>query len=410
MLRMVILADGNQQILEQVPTYEIAVSDLSRESPETIASELETIRHQMSHEVLPTDQWPLFNIRATRLDRQRLRLHISIDMLMADAWSIYLLFKQWAEIYNHPEISLPVTEISFRDYLMAELNLRNSPQYLRSQEYWFNRLDSLPPAPDFPLVKVTSAVTKPRFENHTALLSRSHWQQLKEKASKANLTPSGILLSAFATVLNYWSKSPKFSINLTLFNRFPLHPQVNDLVGDFTSVNWLEVDNSTAAPFVSRAQKLQRQIWEDLEHKYISGVEVQRELYRRGRGNTMGVVFTSTLGLGTLADEEELGKEFGLAELGELVYSTGQTPQVLLDHLVVEEKGGLAFSWFIVEELFPEGLVDEMFKAYCDLLEQLATSDELWGETYHQTIANSSTRTTSTSESDDSILVSGVLA
>ena len=37
--------------------------------------------------------------------------------------------------------------------------------------------------------------------------------------------------------------SPRFTLNLTLFNRLPLHPQVNELVGDFTS---LELLGSTA--------------------------------------------------------------------------------------------------------------------------------------------------------------------
>jgi len=304
-------------------------------------------------------------------------------MLISDAWSIYLLFKQWAQLYKELESALPATEISFRDYVLAELALKDSPQYLRSQEYWFNRLDELPPAPEIPQAKVTSAITEPQFNTHTARLSATDWQQLKNKASKANLTPSGVLLSAFASVLNYWSKSSKFTINLTLFNRLPLHPQVNELIGDFTSVILLEVDHSQAVSFISRAQKLQRQLWEDLEHRYISGVEVQRELYRRGRSQPMGVVFTSTLGLKSLADEE-LGRGFGLEQLGEVVYSTAQTPQVLLDHVVTEEKGALAFSWYTVEGLFPEGLIKQMFEAYCDLLQQLATSDEPWVETHYQ--------------------------
>ncbi|AOW98937.1 hypothetical protein BJP34_05265 [Moorena producens PAL-8-15-08-1] len=383
MLRMIILDDGNQQIIDKIPPYEIEVLNLSGESDQTIASELETIRNQMSHEVLPTNQWPLFNLRATRLNEQCFRLHISLDMLISDAWSIYLLCKQWVQLYKHPESSLPAIEISFRDYVLAESALKDSPQYLRSQQYWFDRLDSLPPAPEIPQAKITSAITEPMFNSHKAQLSQTHWQQLKHKASQANLTPSGILLSAFAYVLNYWSKSPKFTLNLTLFNRLPLHPQVNELIGDFTSVILLEVDNSEAVSFISRAQKLQRQLWEDLEHRYISGVEVQRELYRRGRSQPMGVVFTSTLGLKSLADEE-LGRGFGLEQLGEVVYTTSQTPQVLLDHIVTEENGALAFTWYTVEGLFPESLIDQMFEVYCDFLERLATSDQPWVETYHQ--------------------------
>ncbi|NEO79695.1 amino acid adenylation domain-containing protein [Moorena sp. SIO4G3] len=383
MMRMVVLADGNQQILEQVPPYEIEVLDLSGESPQTIASELENIRNQMSHQVLATNQWPLFDLRAARLNEQWCRLYIDIDMLILDGLSFYMLFEQWAQLYKEPESELPATEISFRDYVLAELALKDSPQYLRSQQYWFNRLDELPPAPEMPQAKITSAITNPRFKTHTAGLSTTNWQQLKHKARKADLSPSGVLLSAFAYILNYWSKSPKFTINLTIFNRLPLHPQVNELLGDFTSNILLAVDHSQAVPFISRAQKLQKLLWVDLEHRYINGVEVQRELHRRGRSQPMGVVFTSMLGFEYLVDER-LGRRLGLDEFGEEVYKVGTTPQVWLDNVVAEKNGALIFNWYAVEALFPEGLIDKMFEAYCDLLQQLATSDEPWMETYFQ--------------------------
>lgn len=383
MLRMVVLADGNQQILEQVPPYEIEVLNLSGESPQTIASELENIRHHMSHQVLPANQWPLFDLRAARLNEQWCRLYIDIDMLILDGFSIYMLFEQWGQLYKEPESELPATEISFRDYVLLELALKDSPQYLRSQQYWFNRLDKLPPAPEMPQAKITSAITNPRFNTHTARLSTTNWQQLKHKARKADLSPSEVLLSAFAYILNYWSKSPKFTINLTIFNRLPLHPQINELLGDFTSSILLEVDHSQAVSFISRAQKLQKLLWVDLEHRYINGVEVQRELHRRGRSQPMGVVFTSILGFEYLVDER-LGTRLGLDQFGEEVYRIGTTPQVWLDHVVAEKKGALIFHWYAVESLFPEGLIDQMFEAYCDLLQQLATSDEPWMETYYQ--------------------------
>ncbi|BAZ53637.1 beta-ketoacyl synthase [Nostoc sp. NIES-4103] len=382
MLRMVVAADAQQQVLQQVPTYEIKVLDLTVEPLQTITSKLEIIREQMSHEILPANQWPLFNIKATRLN-QRIRLHISLDLLIADAWSIYLIFTQWMQLYKAPESSLPTLELSFRDYVLGELALKDTPQYQRCQKYWFDRLDSLPPAPEIPLSQPISAITQPRFQRRSAKLSQTHWQQLQQKARQANLTPSGLLLTAFADILNLWSKSPKFTINLTLFNRLPIHPQVNQLVGDFTSLILLEVDNSAATSFINRAQKLQKQLWQDLEHNYVSAVEVQRELRRRGRSQPMGVVFTSTLGLGSLASED-LGEGFGLKQLGEMVYSVAQTPQVWLDHQVLEEKGALVLNWDAVADLFPEDLLDQMFAAYCNWLKQLATSDESWSKTHYQ--------------------------
>ncbi|STT45361.1 iron aquisition yersiniabactin synthesis enzyme (Irp2) [Klebsiella pneumoniae] len=50
------------------------------------------------------------------------------------------------------------------------------------------------------------------------------------------------MLTAYASVLQRWSASEHFCLNLTVLNRQPLHEQVDRLVGDFTSVSLLEVD------------------------------------------------------------------------------------------------------------------------------------------------------------------------
>ncbi|MGD1808688.1 amino acid adenylation domain-containing protein [Dapis sp. BLCC M126] len=434
MLRAVFLPDGRQQILEQVPPYQIKVLDLQGKPPEVISAELEAVRDRMSHEVLPTDKWPLFRIRATRLDQQKTRLHLSFDALIADALSMFVIGREWSQIYEFKsqkskvksnefksqnskfksdeefrsqelgvksddvenllppleevkiqkskfksddiENLLPPLEISFRDYVFTELAIRETSYYQRSQEYWFNRLDNLPPGPELPLAKNPTSITQPEFKRRSAKLSSVQWQKLKERGNQVNLTPSGILLSAFAEILSLWSKSPKFTINLTLFQRFALHPQVNELVGDFTSLTLLEVDNSLPNSFTTRAQNLQQQLWQDVEHGYISGLQVQRELSRRRESyQFMPVVFTSTLGLDSLAQNSSM-----LGDLGELVYSISQTPQVWLDHQIREQNGTLEFNWDAVEDLFPEGLLDDMFAAYCNLLEQLATSDLAWLE------------------------------
>ncbi|MEO0967771.1 MAG: amino acid adenylation domain-containing protein [Cyanobacteria bacterium J06639_18] len=379
MLRVVILPDGQQQVLEEVPPYKIELLDLCGQAPEVINAELEFIRDRMSHEVLRVDRFPLFEIRATRLDEVRTRLHLSFDALIADAWSVFVLGKEWTKLYENPELILPRLELSFRDYVLTELTLSDTPQYRRSQEYWFNRLDTLPPGAELPLAKNPSSITKPEFKRRSAQLSPSQWEKLKDRGNQFNLTASGVLLAAFAQILGRWSKSQKFTINLTLFNRLSVHPQINDILGDFTSLTLLEIDNSVpnsfgSNTFVNSAKKLQQQLWQDLDRASISAVKVQRELNRRRETyQIVPIVFTSTLGL------ESLGEGISMFEgLGEEVYSITQTPQVWLDNQVREKDGVLIFNWDGVEELFPAGLLDDMFGAYCDLLERLATSESAW--------------------------------
>jgi amino acid adenylation domain-containing protein/non-ribosomal peptide synthase protein (TIGR01720 family) len=182
-----------------------------------------------------------------------------------------------------------------------------------------------------------------------------------------------------------WSKSPKFTINLTLFNRLPLHEQVNDIIGDFTSLTLLAVDNSEIAAFETRARQIQAQLWSDMDHRYMSGVQVLREVARTQGGKagaTMPVVFTSMLSL----QSQEGNAGWALNWLGQQVHGISQTPQVWLDHQAFEDNGKLGFNWDAVEELFPEDVLDDMFDAYVRLLHSLAEADEQWQITTRELI------------------------
>jgi len=396
MLRVIVRPDGQQQILEQVPPYQIGVLDLRGQAPELVATQLEVVRERMSHQMLPSDQWPLFEICASCLDNHRIRLHISLDVLIGDAWSWQILSRELAQFYDDPEVSLPLLELSFRDYVLAEEALRESELYQRSLEYWRSRLPVLPPPPALPLAREPGSLTNPRFVRREARLKPDVWQRLKARVTRAGLTPSGVLLTAFADVLRVWSRTPHFTVNLTTFNRLPLHPQVNDIVGDFTSLVLLAVDNSGQETFEDRARHLQERLWQDMDHRYVSGVRVLRELARMEGGIqsvAMPIVFTSILPHTSVREVSFLetdiseGSISDLTTLGDEIYSITQTPQVWLDHQVSEQNGALVFNWDVVEALFPSGMLEDMFDAYCCSLQRLADEEDAWQETTWQLVS-----------------------
>lgn len=374
MLRTAVLPDGQQQILEHVP-YEIEVVDLRGLDVQVAAERLEAARESMSHMVKPADQCPLFEVRAYLLENQRVRLNFSWDSLMADAFSLFLFMEDWSQFYKNPDVLLPPLELSFRDYTLAELASRKSEAYQRSLSYWQSRLSTLPPAPELPLATSPSGIKYPRFMRRLNRLEAKRWRRIKNRAKQAGLTPAMVLCAAHSEIMAAWSKSPRFTNNVSLFDRRPFHPQVNDIVGDFTSGILLETDYSAGDTFEARAQGLQNQLWADLEHTRVSSIRVLRELGRAQGGATtaMPIVFTCVLNLGK--------RQGGLSLtswLGDLVYSSSQAPQVWLDHQIFEDGEGLFFTWDAVEELFPKGLLDDMFGAYCHLLRRLADEDKLW--------------------------------
>src|SRR6185436_5907899 len=101
MLRAVVLPEGRQQILEHVPPYRIEVLDLREEDPATAAAQLEAVRERMSHQVLPSGKWPLFEIRASLLNETRFRLHFGIDLLICDFWSLQIIIRDFLAFYEH---------------------------------------------------------------------------------------------------------------------------------------------------------------------------------------------------------------------------------------------------------------------------------------------------------------------
>jgi pyochelin synthetase len=387
MLRAVVLPNGQQQILDRVPPYEIQVLDLRSRDEQTINSQIQTIRDRLSHQVLPLDRYPQFEIVATQLGDRHFRLHMSLDGWCIDYWSSIKLFQDLSQLYNQPEKPLPCLEISFRDYVLASRTLENIPIYQRSLDYWRSRIPSLPPAPELPLAKHPSAIAKPEFIRLQSALDSQTWQQLLKRAARANLTATGVLLAAYAEVLTLWSKSPKFTINIPSFNRLPFHPQVNEIVGECASFTLLEIDNTRQESFQVRAQRIQTQLWQDLEHEYVSGVRVLREWTnaqdKAARAGTMPIVFTH----GPQVDDKNPTAIAFLEEQTKLVYSISQTPQVWIDNqYAVKSDGSLSINWDFVAELFPEGMVEDMFDAYCRLLNRLVSEEKIWQETSLQLV------------------------
>ena len=372
MMRAVVMADGQQRILPVVPAYQIAVTDLRSAPAADVQVQTDSVRDRMAHQVYDPARWPLFEVRITRLPGARVRVHVSIDLLIAEVWSLFLLFREWGALYDRSDQRLPPLTLSFRDYVLAEAVLEQTPRYVRARTYWTARVPELRPGPELPLAQPPAAITKPRFVRRSARIEAERWQRINARARQEGLTPTMVLCTAFTEVLAAWSKAPQFTLNVTLFHRLPVHPEVNAIVGDFTSTVLLAVDGGGAASFAERARRVQQQLWNDLEHRYVSGVRVLRDLARQaGRRITMPVVFTSTLG-------HEGGAAAPATWLGDLVYGISQTPQVWLDHQVGEDGDALVFNWDAVEALFSVGVLDAMFDAYCTRLEGLAIDEAAW--------------------------------
>ncbi len=370
MLRAVICTDGTQRVLPDVPAADVPVDDLRGLEPAAAAAAVDEVRGRMSHQVLDTTSWPLYEVRISLLPDGHSRVHLSLDMLIVDAWSLYqALIPDLVELYEDPDRDLPDLEIGFRDYVLARELLRDLPQYDRARRYWLDRLPELPAAPALPMA--TRRDDELRFQRCELDIEPQRWATLQAAARERRVTPSGLVVSAFAEVLRAWSSDDAFTINFPVSDRLPIHPQVDRMVGDFTNTLLVAVEKSDGT-FADRARSIQQQIWRDLEHRHFTGVEVLREIARREGGPlrpAMPIVLTSLLGHPGHRSSGDLGRE---------AYGVSQTPQVLLDVQLREIDGTLHIKWDHLPAAFPPGLVEAMFEAFRGLMDRLADDSRTW--------------------------------
>nr|WP_284500020.1 non-ribosomal peptide synthetase/type I polyketide synthase [Microbulbifer sp. GX H0434] len=379
MLRACILPSGEQVVAASVEPYRIRVNDLRQLDPQAREEALLATREEMSHQVLPLETWPAFDLRASLLDGNRVRLHLSVDGTFLDFRSFLILFRELILLYREPQQPLPELTLTFRDYLLTQRAQEGTAAYRRSLEYWQQRIRDIAPAPELPLVKKPSQVKNHRSKRWESGLSVADWSRFKETMQTHGLTQAATLLAVYGEVLATWSSSPRFCINVPVFNRQDWHPDVNHVLGNFSSFTLVEFDYSRTQSFVERVRDVQRQLMEGLQHHHISGVQILRMINQtRGRisAGAYPCVYTS-LPSGVDEWDSSLKSMIG-SELGEVKYTISQTPQVWIDVHVWYESGGLEFNWDAVEELFPEGMIDRMFSAYCQMIGRLAESPEDW--------------------------------
>jgi len=373
MLRSFVTRSGQQRVMPQVPEYRIEVMDLSGADPSRVDDVLAAERDRMLRLQLSADDWRPFEVRVTRLPDRRSQLALLFNMVKLDAWSAQLFIAEWFALCDDPGRELPDIGLSFRDYVVWTKELESTESFERSRRYWLDRVPELPPAPELPLVKPLGSVRQPRFGSRSAKLDAPTWSALKARAERNGLSPSIVLCAAYAEVLGAWSRRQRFTLSVA-GGRPVAHPEIARVIGPFARPMLLAVDGTVPGGFAARAQAVARRFAADFEHRDFGGLEVLRELART-RGLTraaMPVIFTSVL---------PQGGDGGLqrpAWHDEHRYVVWGMPQLLLENQVLDLDGELIITWVAVDELFPDGLVDEMFGAYQRLLGRLAASDGAW--------------------------------
>jgi pyochelin synthetase len=373
MLRARILDAAHQEIAETLPTLDIVVHDLTED--EGREAVIEAIRRRLARALPAASRWPMLDVELSLLPAGRVRIHLRFDLLIADQQSILILLDEVARFYRNPDLRLAEPGVTFRDCVLSE---PDAADLARARAYWRERAARLPDAPRLPLIAPPHEAGVPVYDRLSHTVGKVQWDRLKATAATLGVTPSTVLLSLFAEALCAFAAAPHFCLNMTLFNRPPIHPDVDRVVGDFTTNMLFEVDLRQAETRRARLSRLQALLWRDMEHSLVSGTAVTRDMaVARGHLDRplMPVVFTSTL----TQDDTRLFSD-AAAQPGQPVLTLSQTPQVMLDNQVMEWSGALAINWDIAVNVLDPAVARGLFGRFVSLIEAAADNPDILEE------------------------------
>lgn len=375
MLRAQFLPDGRQRIMPQAHWRGLTIDDLSDCSAEASEQQLHARREAHANRRLGIEHGEVFDAQLTCLPNGRSRLHINISMLVCDARSFQILLSDIARLYSNPDCPPESPRYGFQRFLRDKAR-QNKDARTRAETYWHERLGGFPGAPQLPLALAPAELEQQTHARRAHRLPPELRQSLARQAHQHGVPLPAVFIVAFAESLGLWSAEPRFLLNLPLFDRDAFSPEVAGLMGDFTNVLLLDVDTSRQVSFLEQARGLHARLADAAAHADYPGTELLRELARTqgSMGIAAPVVFTSALGLGDLFSSD-VRRCFGTP-----VWISSQTPQVWLDHQVLEWDDGILLNIDFAKELFAPGLIDDLFDTYVLQLERLARSATAWLE------------------------------
>ncbi|WP_428258377.1 amino acid adenylation domain-containing protein [Gallibacter sp. Marseille-QA0791] len=370
MLHARFLEDGRQFVMEH---YDVRIDeeDLSSLPQEEQQRRVEEIRREMSGMARDCFRESLVTVRVSLLGGERALIHFYSDGLIIDGWSLELLMRDMEYFYEDIARDMPDTPLLFRNYVEFMESRRHTAEYRKSEAFWLKKIPELPEAPALPMKQTGKGAETIEVCKHTGTLSKDEWNRFEAACRKFGFTSFTGLLTAFGEVVGAWSKKKDFCINVPTFNRMAAGGMADNTVGECASFFLFAMEHSRSS-FIEKAERNRRELALLMEHDSYTGIDVQRKISQM-KGSvgdySIPVVFTSLLDIPAV-EQKHFKKTFVMTH----------TSQVWIDAVAQYCNDRIEFSWDCVDNLFEDGVAENMVRAFVSRLKQLGEREEAWHE------------------------------
>ena len=226
---------------------------------------------------------PVIRVRLYRTDRDVHVLSIVLHHIAGDQWSMGILGRELATLYNHRRRgeravleSLPVT---YRDYALWQRGGTFSAEFERQLGFWRARLANLPTL-DLPTDHARPPIWTLRGTFYERQIPTELFAKLAQFAQGTGSTLFMVTLAGFATLLHRITGQTDIPIGVPVANRS--HSALEGLVGTFVNTLVLRSDVSGDPDFIELLHRVRATALDAFANQDISFDRLVQEMGQRG--------------------------------------------------------------------------------------------------------------------------------
>ena len=280
--------DEARQVVRPESWFDLPVSDISALSPEQREEAALRIAGEEASKPFDLSTGPLFRATLVRLGLEDHLLVLSIHHIIADGWSLNLLFYEIGEIYagfmagRQPK--LPKLNLHYSDYSRWQRVSLTGDFLAGELNYWKNKLHSAETVLQLPTDRPRPATHSGRGHSFHFDLSRETNEKLKVLAQSENATPFMGLISVFQVLMGRYANQDSILIGTPTAGRNDV--ELENLIGLFVNTLVLRADLEPRMSFRQLLRQTRANTLEALAHqdmpfeKLVEVIEPDRSLNR----------------------------------------------------------------------------------------------------------------------------------
>jgi len=297
-------------VVDSTLKLSIEVTDLLRFPEPERESEALKISARYFQQPFDLSRGPLIRASVLKLGEQSYMLLLSMHHIIFDGWSIGILFRELATLYesyaSRTPASLSEMPLQYADFACWQREWLQGEPLKNHLTFWKDYLSGANTVLDLHTDHPRPAVQSFRGARQQFRISGRITESIKSLAQQERTTLFAALLSAFQTLLYRYTNQEDITVGTPVANRNKV--EIENLIGFFVNTVAIRVDLSGNPTFRQLLGQVRETIWEVQTHqeipleRVVEEVQPKRELNRAPLFQVMFVLQNAPLPQLKLAD------------------------------------------------------------------------------------------------------------